>query len=89
MRKKNMLPLTDEQIESYNNRKFCHIFKQTFCNVGDRNDSNVINDDSNDKEFGLKNDGDEINDTDNDSNDEEFDLIMFHEYGEGFDYVDN
>ena len=57
---------------------FATSLNKRFVNVGDRNDSNVINDDSNDKEFGLKNDGDESNDTGNDSNDEEFDL-MFHE----------
>ena len=38
MRKQEMWPLTDEEIESYNNRKFCHICKKKCHDVNDNND---------------------------------------------------
>ena len=28
--KKEIIPLTDEEIESYNNQKLCHVQKKTF-----------------------------------------------------------
>ena len=42
--KKEMLPLTDGGIESYNNKKFCHICRKKFHDVDDRD--NNSNDDS-------------------------------------------
>ena len=29
--KKEMIPLTDEEKESYENQEFCHICKEEFC----------------------------------------------------------
>lgn len=37
-----MWPLTDEEIESYNNRKFCHICKKKSHDVNDSNDDSDI-----------------------------------------------
>ena len=41
--KKEMIPLTDEEKESYENQEVCHIYKKDFCN-----------DEDNKKEFKLK-----------------------------------
>ena len=43
--KKEILPLIDEEIGSYNNQKFCHICKKKFYDVDDNNENS--NDDSN------------------------------------------
>ena len=51
-----MLPLTDGEIESYNNKKFCHICKKKFDDDDDdshgRDDDS--NDDSDDKRFDTR-----------------------------------
>ena len=51
--KKEMLPLTDGKIESYNKKKFCHICKNKFYDVDDRDDNsnNDSDDDSNGENF--------------------------------------
>ena len=43
--KKEILPLIDEEIGSYNNKKFCHICKKKFYDVDDNNENS--SDDSN------------------------------------------
>ena len=48
--KKEILPLTDEEIKSYNNKKIYHICKTDFNDVDDSN--NDSNDDSNDDNNG-------------------------------------
>ena len=37
--KKEILPLTDEDIESYSNQKFCHICQKKFYDVNDTDDN--------------------------------------------------
>ena len=44
--KKEMLPLADENIESYRNKKFCHIYKKKSHDVDDNENDN--RDDSDD-----------------------------------------
>ena len=55
---KEILLLTDEEIESYNNQKFCHICKNMFHEVDDSDDNsnhyNNDDDDSNDDEFNVR-----------------------------------
>ena len=50
--KKEMLPWTEEEIEPYNNKKFCHICKKKFHDV---HDSNVDSDDDS-----IDDDNDEV-----------------------------
>ena len=53
MRTKEMVPLTDEEIESCNNQRFCRIFKKRFYDVDDSDDDsdNDSNGDSDGEEF--------------------------------------
>ena len=50
--RKEMLPLKDKEIKSYNNRKFCYICRKKFCYVIDSNDSS--NGDGDDEEFDAR-----------------------------------
>lgn len=43
--------MTDEEIESYNNQKLCHICKKEFHDVVDSRDSNNDSNDSNDDDI--------------------------------------
>ena len=63
-----MLPLTGEEIASYNNQEFCHV-------------SGKKSNDSNGEEFGVKkfHGDDDYYDHGYDSDDEEFDVRNFHE----------
>ena len=84
--KKEMLPLTDKKIESYNNKKFCDICKKKFFNIDDSdNDSNDDNnDDSIDEKLdvrkfhgdasGVDDVDDNYHDHDDDTNDKEFNI---------------
>ena len=62
-----MLPLTDEDVESYNSQKFCQICKQKLYDVDNSSNSNDIKD---------------SNDSNNNSNDKEFDLKKSHKNGD-------
>ena len=43
--------MTDEEIESYNNQKLCHICQKDFNDVGDSRDSHNDSNDSNDDDI--------------------------------------
>ena len=73
-KKKEMFPLRDDEIESYNNKKF-YIFKKKFHDADDRN-----NDSNNDSE------DDTYADTDGD---EDFDVRKFHGHAAGHDDLMN
>ena len=87
-----MLPLTDEEIETCNNQRFCRIFKKRFYDVDDSDD------DSNDEEFQTRKfhgdaaelDDDEFYDhNDNDSDNEKFGVRKFHGDVSGLDDADD
>ena len=69
-----MLPLTDENNNSQNNKKLCHICKNKFYNANDRSDdsdNDGSNDDRNvDEEFDAIKSNDDYYDHDNDSDDD-------------------
>ena len=94
---KETLPLKDKQIESYNTRKFCHICKKEFHEVGDSSytdrDSDTHGEELDARKFhgdvaGLD-DIDHYYDHDDDSNDEGFNARKFHRDATGLDDVDD
>ena len=83
--KKKVLPLTDEEIGSYINQKFCHICKKKVHDADD-NDDDIVDDNDieelsvrmfNDDAAGLDDDADCYDHCD--SNHEEFDIRKFHD----------
>ena len=78
----------DEEIESYNSQKFCHVCKKKFHNADDSLDSSDDSDDNNDKKFDVRKlhgDSAELDDIDHNyyehndgSDDDEFDTRKFH-----------
>ena len=71
-----MLPLKDEAIESYKNKRFCHNIKKKFHDVDD-------SDDDDDHSNKYSNDDDDSNDND------EFYVRMFHGDSAGLDDIDD
>ena len=69
-----MIPSTDEQTESINNQKFCHICKEKLHDVGHSNDKDIDIRSFNGGGAGL----DHVDDVhDDDSNDNEIDVKSF------------
>ena len=94
-KRKEMFPLTDEEIESQNNKKFCHFCQTRFHDVDDSDDDSNDNDDSNDAELDVRKfhgnaevlddvDDDDHN-NDSDDRDKEIDLRKTRGDAGGFD----
>ena len=93
-----MFSLTDEETESYNNRKFFHICKKKIHDVDDSNDGDDRNSDDNDEEsnarkFHVNASGhDEYDghyDHDDDNDDDEFDARKCYGDGATLDDIDD
>ena len=73
--KKEILPLTDEEIQTCSNKKFCHISKKKFNDVDDSDDENVDVRKFHGDTLGLDDVGDgDYYDHDDDSDNKRFDV---------------
>ena len=77
-----------EEIESYNNKKFCHICKLKFNDVGDSNGGSGSNSNGNSNSNSNDDSNGDINgDSNGDGNAEKFDARKFHGDAERLDDI--